>query len=109
HTHNIEHQRFRSNNRWWWPILKIYEKKCFKEADTVFFISDEDRNFVLNKWKIDPAKCFTIPFGVDIKNYPENKIECKRKIAAHHGIHEEEKIFLFNGLLNYKPNLDAVA
>ena len=108
HTHNIEHQRFRSNNRWWWPILKIYEKKCFQGADTVFFISDDDRNFVLDNWKIDPGKCFTIPFGVDIKNYPENKAESKRKIAANHGIPDKEKIFLFNGLLNYKPNLDAV-
>src|ERR1051325_5068009 len=29
HTHNIEYQRFRSTGKWWWPILKMYEKKCF--------------------------------------------------------------------------------
>lgn len=107
HNHNIEYQRFRSSGKWWWPILKMYEKNCFRGADILFFISDEDKNFVTSEWKIDPAKCFTIPFGVPIKNFPEDKPVCKKKIAAIHHIDEKEKIFLFNGLLGYKPNLDA--
>lgn len=108
HTHNIEHQRFRSTGRWWWEILKMYEKKSFKGADILFFVSDEDRNFAITQWKIDAAKCFTIPFGIDMKNYPSDKVECKKKVTAIHNIDENEKIFLFNGWLNYKPNLDAV-
>ncbi len=39
HTHNIEYQRFRSTGRWWWPILKVYEKWSFKKADGLFFIT----------------------------------------------------------------------
>ena len=108
HTHNIEYQRFRSNGKWWWPILKLYEKRCFKGADILFFISDEDKNFAINTWKISATKCFTIPFGVDIKSFPADKAACKKRIAATHNIAEDEKIFLFNGLLGYKPNLDAV-
>ena len=108
HTHNIEHQRFQSYGKWWWPILRNYEKNCFKGADILFFISDDDREFAISKWKIDQAKCFTIPFGVEIKEFPKDKADCKKKIAVIHQISEDEKIFLFNGLLGYKPNLDAV-
>ncbi|HYM93511.1 MAG TPA: glycosyltransferase family 4 protein, partial [Chitinophagaceae bacterium] len=108
HTHNIEYRRFRSNGKRWWPFLKNYEKNCFRKADILFFISDEDKNFAITEWKIDPAKCFTIPFGVDIKTFPDDKAACKKNIAAAHNIAENEKIFLFNGLLGYKPNLDAV-
>lgn len=108
HTHNIEYQRFRSYGKWWWPILKFYEKKCFRGADVLFFISDDDRSFAISKWKIEPAKCFTVPFGIEIKEFPTDKPDCKKKIAAIHKIDEDEKIFLFNGLLNYKPNSDAL-
>ena len=108
HTHNIEYQRFQSYGKWWWPILRSYERSCFKGADVIFFISDDDREFAISQWKIDPSKCFTIPFGVEIKEFPTDKADCKKKIAAIHHIDENEKIFLFNGLLGYKPNLDAV-
>jgi glycosyltransferase involved in cell wall biosynthesis len=108
HTHNIEYQRFQSYGKWWWPILRNYERSCFKGADILFFISDDDREFAISQWKIDPGKCFTVPFGVPIKEFPADIQECKKKIAAIHHIAENEKIFLFNGLLGYKPNLDAV-
>ena len=26
HIHNIEYQRFQSTGKWWWPVLRIYEK-----------------------------------------------------------------------------------
>lgn len=38
HTHNIEYQRFRSTGKWWWPVLKSYEKKVFKKQ-MLFFLS----------------------------------------------------------------------
>lgn len=108
HTHNIEYQRFKSNGKWWWPFLEVYERKCFQRADIIFCISPEDREFAITQWKIAPEKCFNIPFGVAIKNYPEDKALCRKTIAAKHKIGENEKILLFNGLLNYKPNLDAL-
>jgi polysaccharide biosynthesis protein PslH len=108
HTHNIEHQRFRSNGRWWWPVLKIYERWSFKKADAIFFITTEDKNFAIEKWKIEKGKCIDLPFGIDIKNYPDDKAECREVVCREHNISKEEKILLFNGLLNYKPNLDAL-
>ncbi len=108
HTHNIEYQRFKSNGKWWWPFLEVYERKCFQRADIIFCISPEDREFAINQWKIAPHKCFNIPFGITIKNYPEDKSDCKKNVAAKHTIRENEKILLFNGLLDYKPNLDAL-
>ena len=108
HTHNIEYQRFRSTGRWWWPVLKIYEKRSFEKADALFFISPEEKDFAITKWKIPEEKCIDLPFGVEIKSYPEDRPTCRQTIAQKHGINNDEKILLFNGLLNYKPNLDAL-
>ena len=108
HTHNIEYQRFKSNGKWWWPILKVYERKCFQRADIIFCISPEDREFAITKWKISPGKCFNIPFGITIKKYPEDKANSRKIVSVKHRISEKEKILLFNGLLGYKPNLDAL-
>ena len=108
HTHNIEYQRFRSTGRWWWPVLKIYEKRSFEKADALFFISPEEKDFAITKWKIPEEKCIDLPFGVEIKNYPEDKPACRQIIAQKYNISNDEKILLFNGLLNYKPNIDAL-
>ena len=108
HTHNIEYHLFRSNGRWWWPILRIYEKWSFKKADALFFITPEDKNFAITKWKIEKEKCIDLPVGIDMKNYPQDKAECRVQVCWEHRISQEEKILLFNGLLNYKSNLDAL-
>ncbi|MBK9464483.1 MAG: glycosyltransferase family 4 protein [Chitinophagaceae bacterium] len=108
HTHNIEYQRFRSTGKWWWPVLKQYEKSSFEKADGLFFISSEDRDFAIQEWKIPSEKCIDLPFGVEIKSSPEDRSTAKQFIAQKHGISIDEKILLFNGLLNYKPNIDAV-
>lgn len=108
HTHNIEYQRFRSTGRWWWPVLKMYERWSFKKADAIFFISPEDKNFAVKQWKVEKGKCIDLPFGIDIKNYPDDKAECRELVCRKHNISKEEKILLFNGLLNYKSNLDAL-
>ena len=108
HTHNIEYQRFRSTGRWWWPVLKMYERWSFKKADAIFFITPEDKNFAITQWKIEKKKCIDLPFGIDIKNYPDDKAACREQICRKHHISNEERIVLFNGLLNYKSNLDAL-
>lgn len=108
HTHNIEYQRFRSTGRWWWPILKVYEKWAFKKSDGLFFITPEDKEFAIQHWGIAKNKCFDLPFGIEVKEFPADKAACRENIAQRHGIRADEKIILFNGLLNYKPNLDAL-
>jgi len=108
HTHNIEYQRFRSTGKWWWPVLKQYEKNSFEKADGLFFITPEDKNFAITNWKIEKEKCINLPFGVEIKTYPEDRAYYRQTVLQKHAIGENERIFLFNGLLNYKPNIDAL-
>lgn len=108
HTHNIEYQRFRSTGRWWWPILKVYEKWAFKKADGLFFITPQDKAFAIDQWHIPAEKCSDLPFGVEIKEFPADKAASREAIARLHGIDSDKKIILFNGLLSYKPNLDAL-
>jgi glycosyltransferase involved in cell wall biosynthesis len=108
HVHNIEYQRFRSTGKWWWPILKIYEKRAFGLADRILFITPEDKHFAIEKWRIEEEKCIEIAFGVDISKYPDDKGSSKKAVQAIHKISDNEKILLFNGVLDYKPNLDAL-
>lgn len=108
HTHNIEYQRFKSTDRWWWPILRRYERKCLQNADAVFFITSEDREFAIKEWRLDEKKCIDVPFGIDINEYPADREACRKEISKQYGIEPDEKIIVFNGLLSYKPNLDAV-
>lgn len=108
HTHNIEYQRFRSTGRWWWPILRWYERRCFRKADGLFFITPEDRQFATTAWKIDPQRCFDLPFGVELSAPPADRSSAGREIRQRYRIHDNEKILLFTGALGYKPNLDAL-
>ena len=108
HTHNIEYQRFKSTGKWWWPILKRYEKKSFQKADGLFFIAPEDKEFAITQWHIPAEKCFDLPFGIEISSNPTDKDQCKEVVSTKHNIKSEEKILLFAGALNYRPNLDAV-
>lgn len=108
HTHNIEYRRFKSTGRWWWPFLKWYEKRCFRKADGIFFISPEDKDFAITKWGIAAFRCFDLPFGVDISEYPGDRAESRVTVCRKHAIPENEKILLFTGAFNYKPNHDAL-
>ncbi len=108
HTHNIEYQRFRSMGKWWWPILRSYERMAFRKADKLFFITPEDSAFAVNNWRVDSEKCIDLPFGVMIPGYPADKAAKKKVIAARHGLADDELLILFNGLLSYPPNLNAL-
>jgi len=108
HIHNIEYQRFKSTGRWWWWFLKIYEKWFFRLADQILFVSPDDKKFAIEKWKINESKCIEVAFGVEISEYPLDKEDCRQTVKTKHDIAADENILLFNGLLDYKPNLDAL-
>lgn len=107
-THNIEYQRFKSVGKWWWRFLRWYEKRCLTKADTVFFITSSDKNFAITNWNLKPENCIDVPFGVEISKNPTDKAEAQRTVKQKHNIPDTDKIILFNGLLRYKPNLDAL-
>ncbi len=108
HAHNIEYQRFRSTGKWWWPVLKGYEKRSFKNADAVLFISPEDRQFAIQSWKLDTGKCFELPYGIEEHPISPDRLLATQQLRWNMGLTENHKILLFAGLLNYKPNKDAL-
>ncbi len=108
HTHNIEYERFRTIGKSWWPLLKRYEQWVLKQAHTVFCISEEDRRWMIEKMKIEAAKCILVPYGINQQQSPANKAESKALVCSKHGFDPTHKLLLFNGLLDYKPNLDAL-
>ena len=108
HIHNIEYQRFQTTGKWWWSILRTYEKRFFKIADEILFVSPDDKRFAIENWGIEKKKCIEVAFGVEINKYPVDKDACKKAIKAIHRISEHDSVLLFNGLLDYKPNLDAL-
>lgn len=108
HTHNVEYQRFRSLGKWWWPLLRSYEKRCFKKADGIFFIIPQDMQFAIDHWKIDPAKCFEVPFGIDQERFPDDRQKSKAYVLQKHGLDQRNKLFLFAAHLGYLPNRQAL-
>ncbi len=110
HSHNIESTRWKSLGKWWWKILWRYERSTHRNADYNFFIHDADREFALKEFNLKETKCTTITYGIEIYKAPstEEKRNCKLQLRHQHHIESKEAIFLFNGALDYKPNLDAV-
>jgi glycosyltransferase involved in cell wall biosynthesis len=108
HTHNIESQRFRTIGKSWWKLLEVYEKWILKNADLILCISEEDRNWMIDEMKIDAAKCLLVPYGIIQQKPPADKIICKEKVCQKHKLDATAPLLFFNGLLDYKPNLDAL-
>ncbi len=110
HSHNIESMRFKSTGKWWWKIMFAYEKWTHQQANTSFFISDEDKSFAINKYKLSADKCFTITYGFDLSKPPSasEKEQAKNIICTQHQIPISSRILLFNGTLDYAPNLHAL-
>lgn len=108
HTHNIEFQRFRSLGKWWWPLLRVYEKNTFSKADKICFISPEDLRFATEQWGLSANKCLEIPYGIPQSNCPDDREKARELICHKHQIEPKESILIFNGALDYTPNQEAL-
>lgn len=108
HTHNIEYERFRTLGKPWWKILQWYETAVLRSADIVFCISDEDRQWMIDKMQVKAEKCILVPYGITAEAVPTDKAMCKKQVCIQHQIDASKKILFFNGLLDYKPNTDAL-
>jgi len=110
HSHNIESLRFKSTGKWWWRILARYEKWVHKRAHINFFITDEDKAYAIERFHLKPSSCHTITYGFERANAPEptERAEAKLKLQQIHNIPSNHLIMLFNGTLNYPPNLQAL-
>lgn len=108
HTHNIEYDRFRTLGKSWWPVLKFYERFVLQRADKVFCITEDDRQWMIRRLHLQADKCIVAPYGITQTQMPSDKLHCKNALAKRHQFDPQHALFLFNGLLNYKPNLDAL-
>ncbi len=108
HTHNVEYLRFKSVGKQWWPILMWYEKWVLTMADYVFCISEEDKQYMITNFSLPASKCHVITFGLPLPAVPDDKAACAATVRELHGINNDEAIILFNGLLSYAPNANAV-
>lgn len=109
HSHNIEFQRSKSIGRWWWRALQWYELWAYRQADSVFFISEVDRHIAVNEYGIASNKSFSITYGIEIDRLPTDIQEARTAIKSTWGIKESTKILLFNGALYHHSNYNALS
>ena len=108
HTHNIEYERFRSIGKWWWPLLKQFERWALQQADLVFCITEEDKTAMIRELGVDAGKCILVPYGIPQKARPADKATCKENVCGQLQLDATLPLLFFNGLLDYQPNLEAL-
>lgn len=110
HSHNIEAERFKTTGRWWWKILWQYEKFVHAHADFTFCITENDRQYFINNYKISPDKTAVITFGISWHEAPllSEQLTARNEMLKKYSLPNETIIYLFNGALDYQPNLTAV-
>ena len=110
HSHNIEAGRFKTVGKWWWKVLWHYEKYVHKKADFTFCISGKDRQYFTDQYKIPAEKTSVITYGISWDSPPnrEEKTSLKNVLLQKYSLAPGTVLYLFNGALEYKPNLDAV-
>jgi len=108
HSHNIEYMRSKSIGRWWWKALMWYERWVYRQADAVFFISEDDKKHAVTLLGIDEKKSTAITYGIEQSSLPSDLGEAKQQIRLKHNIPEECSIMLFNGALYHHTNYDAL-
>src|SRR5882724_1127801 len=110
HSHNLEGKRWKTMGKWWWRILWVYERWVHRRADYNFFIQDEDMQYAIRRWRLDPGRCIVMTYGFEKEGIPsaEEREKSRRWLREKYGIAEEEVILFFNGAFNYSPNLNAL-
>jgi len=110
HSHNIEGLRWKSLGKWWWKILWSYERFIHRRADFSFFIHQQDLDYAVREFRLDPSKCIVMTYGIERSSPPSNdeKLAARNHIVSLHKIEPQEKILLFNGAFDYKPNIEAL-
>lgn len=105
HSHNIESDRFRQIGKWWWPLLRAYEKWTHRRASLSLFKTETDLEWAVRHFGLDPEKCLVIPYGVEV---PLVDDAAAAAIRRQYDIRPDEKLLLFAGTLDYEPNAKAV-
>ena len=108
HSHNIEHTRFKEQQKWWWQLLRYFEKWAHAKADLSLFKTPNDLNYAVNNFKLDASKCMVVPYGVEKATHKILKEKAKQILAVKHAEIRNKKIAFFAGTIDYLPNAKAV-
>ena len=78
--------------------------------DNNFFVTEEDRLFAIKNYQLNPGKCHVITYGIEWQQIPsvEQKQNAAAELRRQYNIPAYEKILLFNGSLDYFPNIEAI-
>lgn len=107
-AHNIERERFRQLGKLWWPAMGYFERDSMRKAQATFFVTEEDRDWCVQHYKIASTRAHIAPFGVSWDKAPLDKDRARQWIAAEHQINPALPWLYFIGALGYGPNADAV-
>ncbi|PZP49614.1 MAG: hypothetical protein DI598_07380 [Pseudopedobacter saltans] len=109
-SHNIEALRFKTLGKWWWRILYWYEGFIYRRANAVFFITEEDRQFAIEKYGVESYNSTVVTYGFQPPQTfsPEWKEKVATLIRKENNLPLDQKILLFNGDFSYKPNAQAL-
>lgn len=106
--HNIEAERFRSTGKWWWKIMRMFEKTAFRKSDGVFFVTEEDKEWAVKNYGLEPRKAVVMPFGIDFERTPHPPGASRQQLATQYKLNVSIPWFFFMGQLDYAPNEEAV-
>ncbi len=109
-SHNIEALRFKSTGKWWWGVLWNYEKLVHSQASINFFITQNDLNYAVKKYKVKATSAHVITYGFEFNKPPsvDEKRKAKLVVEQKFAFKNSPKIIFFNGTLSYQPNIDAL-
>jgi glycosyltransferase involved in cell wall biosynthesis len=105
HSHNIESERFRRLHKWWWRLLRVYEKWVHRHADLSLFKTLEEKEWAIANFSLKEERCLVIPYSTGM---PARREDASQLIRQRHQLAPEQKIILFAGTLDYEPNAIAV-
>lgn len=110
HSHNIEAHRFRDMQKPFWWVYLMYERWAHRRADHSFFISEADRLWALENWRLEEKRTSTVTYGTDRRMPVPSSVrrQQRARLISENGLDPSTRLFLFNGTLDYLPNTDAL-
>jgi polysaccharide biosynthesis protein PslH len=108
HSHNIEAKRFKEAGNRWWRLLAFYEKWIHRRANLSLFKTEDELSYAVTHFGLEKEKCILTPYGIDPEEKRPDRHAARSIIAERHNVLPTEKILLFAGTLDYKPNATAV-
>lgn len=107
-SHNIEAIRFKEIGKKWWRGLYHFERLAMRNANGIFFITPEDKDWAVQHYGLSAGKCHYIPSGTPFKERPKEQPGVKQKLAERLYVEADRPWLYFLGALDYAPNIQAV-